>query len=49
MIRYLIFKNNVHVATANSQKEADDIYAHIEADEIREFEDDGWLNMLADD
>lgn len=48
MTKYLIFKNDIHVDTANSPEEADDIYAQYDADEIREFEDDAWMNMLSD-
>ena len=36
-------------AAASSPEEADDIYARHEADEIREYEDDAWMNMLSDD
>lgn len=49
MTKYLIFKNGIHIATANSPEEADDIYARHEADEIHEYEDDAWMNMLSDD
>ena len=49
MTKYMIFKNDVHVATASSPEEADEVYAAWEADEIREYEDDAWMNMLSDD
>ena len=49
MTKYLIFKNGIHIATASTPEEADDIYAQHEADDIREYEDDAWMNMLSDD
>lgn len=49
MTQYLIIKDGIHVATANSPEEADELYLKYEADEIREFENDGWMNMLADE
>lgn len=49
MTKYLILKNGMHIATASTPEEADEIYAQAEADEIREFEDDMWMNMLSDD
>lgn len=49
MTKYMIFKNGIHIATASSPEEADEIYTKHEADEIREYEDDAWMNMLSDD
>ena len=49
MTKYLVFKDGIHIATATSPEEADQLYAQWDADEIREFEDDGWLNMLSDE
>ena len=49
MTKYLIFKNRIHIATADTPEEADELYAKHEADDIQEFEDDAWQNMLSDD
>lgn len=49
MTKYAVFKHGIHIATASSPEEADEIYAQCEADEIREYEDDAWMNMLSDD
>ena len=37
---YLIFKNNIHVATAYSPEEADELYLQYDADDIQEFDNE---------
>lgn len=40
MPMYLIFKNNVHVATAYSPEDADKMYLDHDADDIQEVENE---------
>jgi len=37
---FLLFKNHVHVATAYSEEEADELYMKFECDEIIKYEGD---------
>lgn len=49
MVKYLIFKQGVHVTTAFTPEEADRLYAELEADDIQEHEenDDMWMGLLS--
>lgn len=48
MTKYVVIKDGIPAATVSSPEEADEVYARIEADEIREYEEDAWLEMLSD-
>lgn len=40
MVKYLIFKDGMHVATCFTPEEADEQYLKFDADDIREYEDE---------
>lgn len=49
MIRYVVIKDHVPIATVDDPTTADEIYLAHDADEIREYEDDMWQDLLSDE